>query len=106
MPKLPVLRDRSVDYATLAPGRARLIFLEHALVRGEYTSLGAFQAKNRALLAEVARLRDKARQSDMLADEDSLLAFFDRVVPASVVNGKTLRCGANRPNASGPSSCV
>jgi ATP-dependent helicase HrpA len=86
---LPVLRDRSVDYATLAPGRARLIFLEHALVRNEYASPGAFQQKNRALLAEVARLRDKARQSDMLADDDALLAFFERVVPDAVVNGKT-----------------
>ena len=86
---LPVLKDRSIDYATLAPGRARLIFIEHALVRGEYESRGAFQAKNRALLAEVARLRDKARRSEMLADPDALLGFFDRRVPESVVNGKT-----------------
>jgi ATP-dependent helicase HrpA len=86
---LPVLRDRSVDYATLAPARARLMFIEHALVRGEYHSRGGFQAKNRELLAEVARLRDKARKSDMLADDELLLSFFDRRVDAAVVNGKT-----------------
>ncbi|HEY6078753.1 MAG TPA: ATP-dependent RNA helicase HrpA [Polyangiaceae bacterium] len=86
---LPVLRDRSVDYATLSPSRARLMFLEHALVRGEYQSRGAFQNENRKLLAEVARLRDKARMSDMLADDELLLSFFDRRVPSSVVNGKT-----------------
>jgi len=86
---LSVLRDHSVDYATLSPGRARLMFLEHALVRGEYQSRGAFQAQNKKLLEEVARLRDKARQSDMLADEERLLEFFDRRVPAEVVNGKT-----------------
>jgi ATP-dependent helicase HrpA len=86
---LPVLRDHSVDYASIAPGRARLMFLEHALVRGEYKSRGAFQAKNRELLEEVARLRDKARQSDMLADDELLLAFFERRVPEDVVNGKT-----------------
>jgi ATP-dependent helicase HrpA len=34
-------------------------------------------------------LRDKARQSDMLADDEALLSFFDRRVPAEVVNGKT-----------------
>ena len=39
---LPVLRDHSVDYATLSPSRARLMFIEHALVRGEYRSRGAF----------------------------------------------------------------
>ncbi len=86
---LPVLRDHSVDYATLAPSRARLMFIEHALVRGEYKSRGGFQAKNKQLLEEVARLRDKARQSDMLADEELLLSFFDRRVPDTVVNGKT-----------------
>ena len=86
---LPVLKDHSVDYATIAPARARLIFIEHALVRGEYKSRGTFQEQNRKLLQEVARLRDKARQSDMLADDEALLAFFDRRVPDTVVNGKT-----------------
>ena len=85
---LPVLKDHSVDYATIAPVRARLMFLEHALVRGEYASRGAFQVKNRELLAEVSRLRDKARQSEMLSDEEALLAFFDQRVPASVTSGK------------------
>jgi ATP-dependent helicase HrpA len=86
---LPVFRGRSVDYATVAPGRARLMFLEHALVRGEYRTQGSFQEHNRALLAEVARHRDKARQSDLLADDEALLGFFEQRVPDNVVNGKT-----------------
>ena len=96
---LPVLRDRSVDYSTISPVRARLMFIEHALVRGEYRSRGAFQEQNRRLLAEVARLRDKARKSDMLADDEALFSFFDRRVPEHVVNGKTFegwREGAER----------
>src|SRR5690606_18943830 len=32
--------------------------------------------------------RDKARKSEMLADEDVRLAFFDQRVPASVTSGK------------------
>lgn len=86
---LPVFQDRSVDYASVAPGRARLMFIEHALVRGEYQTRATFQAKNRALLDEVARLRDKARRSDMLADPDALLDFFDRRLPKGVTCGKT-----------------
>ncbi|HWZ93061.1 MAG TPA: DUF3418 domain-containing protein, partial [Polyangiaceae bacterium] len=85
---LPVFRGRSVDYATIAPTRARLMFLEHALVRGEYRTRGAFQDKNRALLAEVARQRDKARQSDVLVDDQALLTFFERRVPDHVTSGK------------------
>ena len=86
---LPVFRGRSVDYATISPGRARLMFLEHALVRGEYRSKGSFQSDNRRLLEEVARHRDKARQSDLLADDEALLSFFEQRVPEHVVNGKT-----------------
>jgi ATP-dependent helicase HrpA len=85
---LTVARDRSVDYATVEPVAARQMFLDYALVRGEYRSRGAFQEKNRALLEAVAKLRDKARQSDMLADEDALHDFFDRRVPDTVVNGQ------------------
>lgn len=86
---LSISRDQHVDYASVAPAEARRMFLEHALVRGEYKTRGSFQQKNQELLAEVARLRDKARRSDMLADDDALLAFFDRRVGEDVVNGKT-----------------
>jgi ATP-dependent helicase HrpA len=96
---LPVFRDRSVDYARVAPAEARRMFLEHALVRGEYRTRGTFQEKNRELLAEVNRLRDKARRSDMLTDDGALLTIFDRRVPEGVVNGPTFevwREGAER----------
>jgi ATP-dependent helicase HrpA len=85
---LSVVKDRSVDYAGVAPAAARQMFLDHALVRGEYTSRGVFQEKNRAVLETVAKLRDKARMSDMMADDEALLAFFDRRVPDTVVNGQ------------------
>ncbi len=99
---LPVLANRSVDYAKISPVRARLMFIEHALVRGEYKSRGAFADKNRKLLSELGRLRDKARQSDMLADEDSLVEFFDRRVPESVVNGKTFESWREAADKSDP----
>lgn len=86
---LPVLEERRVSYASIAPGPARLMFLTHALVRGEYRSRGEFQEHNRQLFDQLARLRDRARQSDMLADDDRLLAFFESRVPTTVVDGKT-----------------
>ncbi|MES1178501.1 MAG: ATP-dependent RNA helicase HrpA [Myxococcales bacterium] len=99
---LPVFRGRSVDYATVAPGRARLMFLEHALVRGEYRTQGSFQNHNRALLAEVARQRDKARQSDLLADDEALLGFFEQRVPEHVVNGKSFEVWRAQAEAKDP----
>src|SRR5450432_3361070 len=99
---LPVFRGRSVDYATVAPVRARLMFLEHALVRGEYRTRGAFQEKNRALMAEVARQRDKARQSDLLVDDEALLGFFERLVPDHVNNGKSFEAWQKEAEAKDP----
>lgn len=99
---LPVFRGRSVDYATVSQVRARLMFLEHALVRGEYRSRGGFQEKNRLLMAEVARMRDKARQSDMLVDDDALLQFFEPRVPEHVTNGKEFEAWRERAEAENP----
>jgi ATP-dependent helicase HrpA len=48
---LSISRDQSVDYAGVAPAEARRMFLDHALVRGEYKSRGAFLEKIRELLA-------------------------------------------------------
>lgn len=84
-----IARDKSIDYASVAPLEARRMFIDHALVRGEYKTRGEFQTRNAALLSEVARLRAKARRSDMLADDTALFDFFDRRLPADVVDGKT-----------------
>ncbi|WP_437479374.1 ATP-dependent RNA helicase HrpA [Sorangium sp. So ce1014] len=86
---LPIAKDRRVDYGPIDPRSARRIFLLHALVRQEYTTRGAFMEANRQLFEEVSRLRDKARRSEMLADEHALELFFDRRVPEGVYSGKT-----------------
>jgi ATP-dependent helicase HrpA len=99
---LPVFRDRSVEYARIAPAEARRMFIDHALVRGEYRTRGSFQSKNRELFDEVARLRDKARRSDMLADDEALVAIFDRRLPASVVDGATFEAWREEAEKSDP----
>lgn len=103
---LSVFRDRSVDYASVAPAEARKMFLEHALVRGEYRSRGAFQEKNRKRLEEVARLRDKARKSDMMADDSTLVAVFDARVPEHVVNGVTFETWREKAERENPNLLV
>jgi len=85
---LPVL-SRKTPYAAVDPALCRELFIDHALVRHEYTTKGAFMAHNRALLDEVERLRDKARKSDMLADEYALARFFEERIPATVHSGAT-----------------
>ncbi|HEX3478163.1 MAG TPA: ATP-dependent RNA helicase HrpA [Kofleriaceae bacterium] len=86
---LPIVKDRKVAYARIDPELCRSMFITHALVRHEYATRGAFMEHNRRLLDEVHRLRDKARESDMVVDEYELGQFFDRRLPDSVVSGKT-----------------
>ncbi|OQB18579.1 MAG: ATP-dependent RNA helicase HrpB [Deltaproteobacteria bacterium ADurb.Bin207] len=86
---LPVIRDRRVHYGPIDPKVAREIFLLHALVRQEFKSKGAFVEHNKRIMDEARRLRDKARKSEMIADDDVLLPFFDNRVPSDVYCGKT-----------------
>ncbi len=103
---LTVYRDRNVDYSRIEPARARLLFLDHALVRGEFETRGAFQKKNRELLEHVATLRAKARKSDMLSDDDALLAFFDARVPSDVTQGKDFEAWRTTAEGSDPNLLV
>ncbi|MBC7975820.1 MAG: ATP-dependent RNA helicase HrpA, partial [Myxococcales bacterium] len=86
---LPIVKDRKVAYARFDAALCRSMFITHALVRHEYTTKAGFMEHNRRILDEVQRLRDKARRSDMLADEYELWLFFDKRIPDSVVSAKT-----------------
>ncbi|HET9989020.1 MAG TPA: DUF3418 domain-containing protein, partial [Kofleriaceae bacterium] len=85
---LPVA-SRSVAYARFDPVLCRELFITHALVRHEYTTKAPFMEHNRRVQDEAQRLRDKARRSDMFADDSDQFAFFDQRIPASVVSGAT-----------------
>ncbi len=86
---LPIVKDRKVAYAPFDQGLCRELFITHALVRQELVTKAAFMEHNRRLLDDVQHLRDKARRSDMLADEYTLWSFFDQRIPDHVFSGKT-----------------
>ncbi|MGK3986316.1 ATP-dependent RNA helicase HrpA [Sorangium sp. So ce136] len=99
---LPIARDRRVDFGPISPELSRRIFLLHALVRQEYATRAPFMDANRQLFEEVSRLRDKARRSEMLADEHALELFFDRRVPEGVYSGKTFEAWRKEAEAKDP----
>ena len=86
---LPVVRDRRVHFGPIDPKASRRLFIMHALVRQEYAQNAPFVDHNRALFDEVRRLRDRARRSDMLADDEAVALFFEGRVPDTVYSGKT-----------------
>lgn len=88
---IPIVRDRKVHYGPLDPKASRRLFLLHALVRGEYAPAKPppFMEHNRALFEQVRKLRDRARKSDMIADDHAVALFFEKRIPDHVYSGHT-----------------
>ena len=74
-------------YDRVDHGRARELFLRHALVQGEWDSDHAFLTDNRALIEEVRALEERTRRRDILVDDDALLRFYDDRIPPEIASG-------------------
>jgi ATP-dependent helicase HrpA len=99
---LPIVRDRKVHYGPTDPAGARDIFITHALVRQEYKTKGRFMEHNQKLFEQVRRLRDKARRSDMLADDHALALFFQARIPDGIYSGKTFETWRKEAESKNP----
>ncbi len=78
---LPLQTDRVVQYDKADPAAARELFIRHALVAGEWDTEHAFAARNAAAIDEVLEIEERERRTDLLVDDDTLVAFFDQRVP-------------------------
>ncbi|MEB4592637.1 ATP-dependent RNA helicase HrpA [Candidatus Thiothrix sp. Deng01] len=84
---ITLTQRRKVSYGRIDPPVCRELFIRHALVYGEYHTSAPFFQHNANLIAEIEVLEAKARRRDILTDEQCLYDFYDRLVPAHVVNG-------------------
>ena len=85
---VPLVVARKVGYAAIDPQLSRELFIRHALVEGDWQTRHHFFAANRALVAEVQDLENRARRRDILVDDESVFAFYDQRIPDSVVSGR------------------
>ena len=78
-----VLSDqKSVDFGRIDPVEARRLFIQGALVEGDYRSRQTFWTHNRALLADVEALEAKGRRRDLLVEDRVIFEFYDeRLAP-------------------------
>ena len=76
-----------VDYARIDAREARRIFIREGLVAGRLRTRGEFLPHNRALVEEVEDIEARARRRDLLADEETMYAFYDARVPPEVCDG-------------------
>ncbi len=80
---------RRVNYGSIAAAESRTIFIRDALVGGEFKRDADFLAHNRALLAEVEGLEERARRRDIAVEPETLIAFYEAQLPADVHDGPT-----------------
>ena len=100
---VPLVVGRKVGYHRIDPALARELFIRHALVEGDWQSRHRFIAHNQAVIAEVRDLENRARRRDLLADDETIFAFYDQRVPDSVVSARHFdswwkKAGRRRPD--------
>ncbi|HJV01554.1 MAG TPA: ATP-dependent RNA helicase HrpA [Burkholderiaceae bacterium] len=84
---LVVYSQRRINYGQFNPAEAREIFIRDALVGGDYDTRAPFFAHNHKLVKEIENLEHKSRRLDVLVDDELIAAFYDKLIPADVVNG-------------------
>ncbi|WP_010535036.1 ATP-dependent RNA helicase HrpA [Brachybacterium squillarum] len=85
---VPLVADRVVGYGRIDPEAAREIFLQHALVEGDWRTRHHFFRDNQALIARLEEMEAKTRRRDLLVSDEQLFRFYDARIPASVVSGR------------------
>ncbi|MGL5864742.1 MAG: ATP-dependent RNA helicase HrpA [Dermatophilaceae bacterium] len=82
---VPLVTDRTVQYAGTDPAAARELFIRCALVEGDWEPRHEFWRSNQATLGAVTELEERARRRDIVVDDEVLFAFYDARVPPDVV---------------------
>jgi ATP-dependent helicase HrpA len=88
---LVLVPARPVPVARVSPSEARQMFIQRALVEGEWSCDLPFWKHNSAVIEEVKTLEAKSRRHGLLAGDDVRYAFYDERLPSEVVDGATLR---------------
>ncbi len=96
---------RAVQYGRTDPALARQLLIREALVNGDVSDIALKQMKflqhNLDLVAQIERLEEKQRRQDLLVDESLIEAFYDSILPADVIDLRSLerwRRDAEREN--------
>ncbi|GAA0264558.1 ATP-dependent RNA helicase HrpA [Cryptosporangium japonicum] len=85
---IPLISGRTVTYSKVDPELCRDLFIQHALVEGEWRTHHKFFGRNRNLLKSAAELENRARRRDLVVDDQTLFDFYDERIPAEVVSAR------------------
>jgi ATP-dependent helicase HrpA len=97
-----VVARRPVHFGPIDPPTARELFIREGLVRGEMHSRAKALTANRELLELFDELEAKARRRDIIADEDTLFAYYDARVPQDIYQTASFENWYKRESAKEP----
>ena len=78
---------KKVNFASIDPVQSRQIFIQSALVEGEYYSRTKVINENRKLLQHYQQQEDKFRRRDIVIGDEHLYEFYDQRLPPEAVDG-------------------
>ncbi|WP_392542434.1 ATP-dependent RNA helicase HrpA [Oryzobacter telluris] len=81
---VPLITDRTVQYAGIDAEAARDIFIRSALVEGDWDPVHDFWKANQRTLQRVEELEERARRRDIVVDDEVVFEFYDSRIPPDV----------------------
>lgn len=82
---LIIVPKRRINFNKIEPDTCREIFIQHALVNGDFAINEPFLKQNRQLVDEIDLMEQKARRRDYLVDEQVLVEFYQNILPEQVI---------------------
>lgn len=99
---LIVVGRRAVHFGPIDPVASRELLIREGLVGGEINSRAKCLTANRQLLEKLDELEAKARRRDILADEETLFAYYEARLPANIYQSATFDSWYKTESAKNP----
>lgn len=105
---VPIVPKRRIKLARIDPEQARELFIRHAMVEGDWpyaierNGLFEFARANQALRDELTELEERTRRRDILIDDEVIVEFYERHVPAEVTDVRRFETWWKRARGDSP----
>lgn len=83
---MPLVAARTVSYGRIDPIAARDIFIQSALVEGQWRTRHRFFARNERVRAEAEDIEERTRRRGLVIDDRTLFDFYDERIPAGITS--------------------
>lgn len=83
---LPVVDRRSVPLDRSDPATARILFIRHALIEGDWHGRYPFRDHNASVAAHILDIEARTRRRNLMASDDQLFDFFEERLGSDVTS--------------------